>query len=148
MKALALVRWEGQTTLSYFKKSILHGKFWRLKFLPAANEVSSKVVFSQASVILSTWGGVCIQVVGQIPPPPSDTTGCGQRTGGTHPTGMHSCFSNIFTCDQHEKAQMSQFSRDLPLTSSQKINISGMYRVRNSIAIISENCGAVITLSR
>ena len=25
-------------------------------------------------------------------PPPSDTTGYGQQAGGTHPTGMHSCF--------------------------------------------------------
>ena len=25
------------------------------------------------------------------PPPPLDTTGYGQRAGGTHPTGMHSC---------------------------------------------------------
>ena len=30
----------------------------------------------------SAWGGVCIQ---------GDTTGYGQRAGGTHPTGMHSC---------------------------------------------------------
>ena len=34
------------------------------------------------------WG-VCIQGVGQTPP--SHTMGYGQRAGGTHPTGMHSC---------------------------------------------------------
>ena len=34
--------------------------------------------------------GVCIVGVGQTPP--SDTTGYGQRAGGMHPTGMHSCF--------------------------------------------------------
>ena len=25
------------------------------------------------------------------PPSPADTTGYGQQTGGTHPTGMHTC---------------------------------------------------------
>ena len=35
-------------------------------------------------------GEVCIQGVGN-PPPPLDTTGYRQRAGGTHPTGMHSC---------------------------------------------------------
>ena len=29
------------------------------------------------------------------PPPPSDTTGYGQRAGGTHPIGMHSCNLNM-----------------------------------------------------
>ena len=153
MKASALVRLEGQTTMMMFQKSILHGKFWRLKFLPPSNEVSGKVMFSQASVILSTGEGsasrgVCIQEVGRPPSPPSDTTGYGQRTGGAHPTWMHSCFSNILTCDQHEKVQMFQFCSDLPMTSSQKVNISAMYKVGNSISIISENHGAVITLSR
>ena len=33
------------------------------------------------------------------PPPPSDTTGYGQRGAGTHPTGMHSCCS-IKTCEE------------------------------------------------
>ena len=42
----------------------------------------------------SAWGGVCIQRVGQTPPPPPDTTGYGQRADGTHPIGMHSC-SNV-----------------------------------------------------
>ena len=46
-------------------------------------------------------GGVCIQgglhpvgggcAWGLGRPPQSDTTGYGQRAGGTHPTGMHSC---------------------------------------------------------
>ena len=50
-------------------------------------------------------------MVGQTPP--IRYYGMRSTNGGTHPTGMHSCFSNIFTCDQYEKAQMSQFSRDL-----------------------------------
>ena len=29
-------------------------------------------------------------------PPQSDTTGYGQRAGGTHPTGMHFCVLNEF----------------------------------------------------
>ena len=28
-------------------------------------------------------------------PPSSDTTRYGQRAGGTHPTGMHSCLMNV-----------------------------------------------------
>ena len=42
--------------------------------------------------------GVCIQVgwADPTPPPPSDTTGYGQRAGGTHPTGMHSCQIILF----------------------------------------------------
>ena len=35
--------------------------------------------------------GVSSREVGQTPPP-SDTTGYNQQAGGTHPTGMYSCF--------------------------------------------------------
>ena len=28
--------------------------------------------------------------------PPSDTVGCGQREGGTHPTGMHSSLFSFY----------------------------------------------------
>ena len=77
-----------------------------LLFLPPANEVWGKVMFSQASVALSTSGGGGLHQrgrsasgaggaasggVGQTPP---DTTGYGQQSGGTHPTGMHSCSCN------------------------------------------------------
>ena len=84
------------------------------RLLPPANEVWSKVIFLQASVILFT-GWLCHPpplVVGRPPPlcrnpspmqtpmdadhsPPKDkrdTTGYGQQAGGTHPTGMLSCF--------------------------------------------------------
>ena len=75
-------------------------------------------MFSQASVILSTWRGesasmgvyfqgilqggsapgrVCIHgrsaSRGDWADPPLDTTGYAQREGGTHPTRMHSCFT-------------------------------------------------------
>ena len=67
-----------------------------------------KVMFSQASVILSTgWGhvwqgGVCVAgghawqeacVAGGGLRATADTTGYGQWAGGTHPTGMHSCYN-------------------------------------------------------
>ena len=39
-------------------------------------------------------GGFCMgRGVGRADPP-RDTTGYGQRVGGTHPTGMHSCLVN------------------------------------------------------
>ena len=44
----------------------------------------------------SASGGVCIQGGGLGTPRPSDTTGYGQRAGGTHPTGIHSCFVVVF----------------------------------------------------
>ena len=60
----------------------------------------AKVMFLHLSVILFTRGrGLCIEGGGSASkgggqiPSPSDTTGYGQRTGGTHPTGMHSCSS-------------------------------------------------------
>ena len=34
-------------------------------------------------------GGVCI--CGELGRPPLDNTGYSQQTGGTYPTGMHSC---------------------------------------------------------
>ena len=40
----------------------------------------------------SRAGGVCIG--GGLGRPSPDTTGYGQQTGGTHPTGMHSCSCN------------------------------------------------------
>ena len=87
---------------------MLHLEKTLLSVLPPANEVWGKVIFSQASVILSRGvvcfqGGLylrgCIQGDGALrpggwvdPPPPSDTTGYGKQEGVTHPTGMHSCF--------------------------------------------------------
>ena len=44
-------------------------------------------------------GGFCIQEA--FADPPRDTTGCGQRAGGAHPTGMHSCF--VIISDDHAK---------------------------------------------
>ena len=67
-----------------------------------------KVIFSHASVILSTGGeGACSQrgawSLGVPGPreglPGGDpTSGTDTAAGGTHPTGMHSC-SNIFLRD-------------------------------------------------
>ena len=54
----------------------------------------AKVMFLHLSVILVTGGGEsCIGGwAGKTLPPPSDTMGYGQRAGGTHHTGIHSCF--------------------------------------------------------
>ena len=72
------------------------------------NEVVAKVMFLQVSVILSTGGsapggvpgpggglvpgsgGVCSWGV-----PGGDPPGTVTAAGGTHPTGMHSCFANF-----------------------------------------------------
>ena len=81
------------------------------------NEVSfvpvwGKIIFSQASVILSTggawsgecrglggclvWGGLLREGVTWWRLPPGTAT----AAGGTHPTGMHSCsFSVLFKID-------------------------------------------------
>ena len=68
--------------ISFFKKRAL--------FI-ARNEVCEGYVF--IGVCLSTgWGKVCMgEGVGQTPPQ-SDTMGYGQLAGGTHPTGIHSCW--------------------------------------------------------
>ena len=61
-----------------------------------------KVIFSQASVILFTGGGLPQCMLGYHPPPPRDQAGIpplgaehtgryGQREGGMHPTAMQSC---------------------------------------------------------
>ena len=73
-------------------------------FLPPANEVSGRVIFSQACVKNSVHrevvsgpgrvpgpGGCLVPGVGLVPegsgdPPPRTAT----AAGGTHPTGMHS----------------------------------------------------------
>ena len=90
--------------------------FLQKKFLPPANEVWGKVMFSQVFVCPREGGwlprirsymtrghlpppggsaseGVCIRGGGWIDPPRDtwDTTGYGQQAGGTHRTEMHSC---------------------------------------------------------
>ena len=41
--------------------------------------------------------GICIQRVWAVPLPDTwDTTGYGQQAGGTHPSGMYSCFQKLF----------------------------------------------------
>ena len=77
-----------------------------------ANEVWGKVMFLHLSVSHSVHRGGCASqhAMGQTPPgqtppgrhphpgqtPPGrhplDTTVYGQQVGGTHPTGMHTCF--------------------------------------------------------
>ena len=78
----------------------------RFVSLPPANELWGKVISLHLFVILFT-GGVCLSACWDIPqggappeetplggdPPGAQHAGrYGQRTGGTHPTGMQSCF--------------------------------------------------------
>ena len=68
-------------------------------YLPPANEVWGKVIFSQACVKNPwsgggawSWGGAWSG--GMFGDPPGTAT----AAGGTHPTGMHSCsLSNLFS---------------------------------------------------
>ena len=102
--------------LGLFSMINIHCISWKL--LPPANEVWGKVIFSEACVILSTggsaWPGTPLRE--QTPPeqtPPWDQAHppgsrhplppgaeharrYSQHAGGTHPTGMQSCFRLIF----------------------------------------------------
>ena len=83
--------------------------FARKQYVYRPRTKFAKVMFSQVFVC-PQMGGLHLGVgslhpgggesaskgVGQTPPP-SDTTGYGQRAGGTHPTGMHSCFGHKLT---------------------------------------------------
>ena len=52
-------------------------------------------------------GGSASRGVGQTPPPrQSDTTGCGQQAGGTHPTRMHSCVYLFYKVEQIQNIQI------------------------------------------
>ena len=66
-------------------------KVGTLLYLPPTNEVYKGYVFT--GVCLSTRGEGVLHPrgLGRHPSPQSDTTGYGQRAGGTHATGMHSC---------------------------------------------------------
>ena len=90
-----------------------------VSFITAANEVWGKVIFLHLFVILftgggSTWAGTppgtrYTPLGLGTPPRPGNPPGpgtpprpgtppgrYGQQAGGTHPTGMHSCFHVIF----------------------------------------------------
>ena len=56
----------------------------------------AKVMFLHLSVSHSVHRGRGGLHPGGQTPSPSDTTGYGQRAGGRHPTGMHSCFTYSF----------------------------------------------------
>ena len=84
-----------------------------ISIITGRNEVLAKVIFSQASVILLTGGGVVSNFSGGGSPTfprggvVSNFSGglqfsggggspeYGQRSAGTHPTGMHSCYINL-----------------------------------------------------
>ena len=60
-------------------------------FLPPANKVCEGYVFTRVCLPM---GGVCPIACWDTPPtPPAQCTlGYGQQAGGTHPTGMQSCY--------------------------------------------------------
>ena len=77
-------------------------------FLPSATKLWQGYVFTPLSVILFT-GGVCLSACWDIHPPPGadpppsrhspravHAGRYGQQAGGTHPTGMHTCWHNAF----------------------------------------------------
>ena len=92
---------------------LLHFHFWFKRFLPPANEVCEGYVFTRVCHSVhgagSTWAGIPPGI--RYPPrtrytprtryPPGAVHAgrYGQQAGGTHPTGVHSCFLqclNIF----------------------------------------------------
>ena len=60
-----------------------------------------KVIFLKASVILLTGGGGTSHHPRADTPPPEHAVRYGQRAGGTHPTGMQSCFDIWFWFTQY-----------------------------------------------
>ena len=71
------------------------------EFLPPANEVCEGYVFTPVCQSFCTWAGTPPREgspwagtpPGQVPPPGAvHAARYGQQAGGTHPTGMHSCF--------------------------------------------------------
>ena len=64
----------------------------KCSLLPPANEVLGKVIFSQASVCPGGWGWVADTHPRQTLPRQTLPKEIATEAGGTHPTGMHSCF--------------------------------------------------------
>ena len=60
---------------------------------PASKGSVSRRVASRGSA--SRKGSASGERAWADPPPPSDTMGYGQRAGGSHPNGMHSCLTNV-----------------------------------------------------
>ena len=67
----------------------------------------SVILFTRGIESASRGGGLHGGLFGQTPPS-SDMTGCGQREGGTHPTGMHSS-SYLYQCHLRDVTLFSIF---------------------------------------
>ena len=73
-------------------------------YLPPANEVCEGYVFTPVCQSFCSQEGVCLSACWDSRPPPgADTSPCtvhagkyGQQAGGTHPTGMYTCFEVSF----------------------------------------------------
>ena len=109
------------------KRSLREGNFCRPQTKFGSRSV--KVMFLLLSVILFTEEGVCVcpiacwdtHPLGRHPsgqtPPPSDITGFGQQTGGTHTTqttGMHTCFTGVCPSVILSTGVISNASCDMP----------------------------------
>ena len=101
-----------------------------------ANEVCEGYVFT--GVCLSTGGCVCPIACwdthppgrhppGQTHPPAHCMLGYGQQAGGTHPTGMHSCFINRLTDLTLRKITFSKVGTE-SMTDSNKCLLCLFYK--------------------
>ena len=131
----------------------------RLETLPfrniftISNEVV-KVMFLHLSVILFT-GGVCLSACWDTPrsrpprsrPPGADTTGADtpqEQTAtvadGTHPTGMHSCHSFVFTSNVCRKQDLFQidFHRLISMNLFLNLNITKFCNTQERLQDLSE----------
>ena len=79
-------------------KCIFTARKWSLGqsniFTPVSHSVYRRGLHLGGSALCIGGGGV--RLLGR-PCPQTDTTGYGQRTGGTHSTGMHFCFTIVLS---------------------------------------------------
>ena len=108
-----LTRTHANTSYLLIFRTVLIKYFLSLdeKYIYRPQTKFAKVMFSQVSVCPQRGGGVSASgpkgcgrrppdqcMLGYTSPSPVDTTGYGQQAGGTHLTGMHSCFIRCLRC--------------------------------------------------
>ena len=108
-----------------------------MAFLPPANEVWGKVIFSQACVKNSVHGGgsvpggclvlegVCSWGVPGLGGAWWRPPGMATAAGGTHPAGIHSCYISIYRSDYHSIIFPSK------LTALQKYYIIRVFLIKS-----------------
>ena len=91
--------------------------------LPPANEVCERYVFTSVGQSFCSRGGMSASVHGGIHPPPRADTPLRavhagryrQQAGGKHPTGMHTCFCSVDTCN-NDRVKCKKYKISLNLT--------------------------------